>query len=279
MPELPEVETVVRDLRPLLVGQTIAKVTVGPNKLRRAWDKKWTPRLLQQTVTMIRRRGKWIIVELGSGECLLVHLGMTGQFTMGERDAELLNHTHLIFDMDGESKQLRFRDPRRFGSVDLFANVEAVEQFLNQRLGPEPTDVEAVYFIERLSKTTRSLKAILLDQTVVAGVGNIYADEALHRSKLHPEQRGNSLTKPAVERLRQAIVTVIEFAIECRGSTIRDYIGGSGLKGGFQNEFQAYGRTGLPCLTCGTAITMVRVAGRASHYCPKCQRLKTRRHE
>ena len=245
MPELPEVETVVRDLRPLLVGQTIAKVTVGPNKLRRAWDKKWTRRLLNQIVTAIRRRGKWIIVELDSGECLLVHLGMTGQFTIGESSAELLNHTHLVFDLRDGLKQLRFRDPRRFGSVDLFANVADVELFLNERLGPEPTDVESVYFRERLSKTARTLKAILLDQTVIAGVGNIYADEALHQSKIHPERRGNSLTKPAIERLRQAIVTVIEFAIECRGSTIRDYIGGSGLKGGFQNEFQAYGRTGI----------------------------------
>ena len=146
-----------------------------------------------------------------------------------------------------------------------------MQQFLGDRLGPEPFDIPAESFHADVTSTNRTLKAILLDQSIVAGVGNIYADEALHRAGLHPEQRGKLLTMSQVNSLRIAITTVITHAIDNRGSTIRDYIGGSGLRGNFQNEFRVYGLDGTPCPTCQTTIEVLRVAGRSSHFCPTCQ--------
>jgi formamidopyrimidine-DNA glycosylase len=270
MPELPEVETVVRDLRPLLVGRRIAAVRAGKLRLRRPWDRRWAGRLVGTAVQAVRRRGKWIILDLDAGARLVVHLGMTGQFTMHPAADPIPDHTHIVFDLDGE-RQLRFRDARRFGSVELFPDEPTVQKYLAGKLGPEPTEIDPAAFRDALRRTTRTLKAILLDQTVVAGVGNIYADEALHRAGLHPQQRGATVTPAEADRLRAAITAVIADAIARRGSTIRDYVGGSGLRGGFQTEFRVYGRTGDPCGMCATPIEVVRVAGRSSHYCPHCQ--------
>ena len=273
MPELPEVETVVRDLRPLLVGRRFAAVRVGKRKLRRPWKRDWAARLVGATVEGVRRRGKWIVLDLGAGPRLVVHLGMTGQFTVAPTVDPVPDHTHLVFDLDGGTQQLRFRDTRRFGSVELFADEAAVRAFLADRLGPEPSEIDSAAFREALRRTGRTLKAVLLDQAVVAGVGNIYADEALHRSGLHPQRRGRTVTDAEAERLREAVATVIADAIAGRGSTIRDYVGGSGLRGGYQDEFRVYGRTGEACPACSAAIEVVRVAGRSSHYCPGCQRI------
>jgi formamidopyrimidine-DNA glycosylase len=269
MPELPEVETVVRDLRPLLVGRQLLNLELGV-ALRRPWDEEWTPHVIGRTVEAIQRRGKWIILELNSTGRILVHLGMTGQFTVVEASQPRPDHLHVVFSLD-VGRELRFRDTRRFGSVEYYANAQVLDAFLAERLGPEPFEIPIEHFRNALQKTARTLKAILLDQTVVAGVGNIYADEALHRSGLHPESRGRDLTQKQILKLKEMITLVITHAIENRGSTIRDYIGGSGLKGEFQNEFRVYGRTGEPCLACEEPIEMVRVAGRSSHYCPKCQ--------
>ena len=272
MPELPEVETVVRDLRPLVVGRTILGVEVGDRKLRRPWDAAWAARLAGVRIEAIRRRGKWILIDLSGGARLVVHLGMTGQFTAVPTLALRPDHLHVVFALSG-LVELRFRDVRRFGSVELVADEAAAAAGLDAKLGPEPFDIPPDGFYAAVTGTTRTLKALLLDQSLVAGVGNIYADEALHRAKLHPETRGTQLTKPQVTRLREAIAAVIAHAIEKRGSSIRDYIGGSGLKGGFQHEFRVYGRTGDPCTTCGAPIQRVRVAGRSSHFCPQCQRV------
>ena len=272
MPELPEVETVVRDLRPLVVGRTILGVEVGDRKLRRPWDAAWAARLTGVRIEAIRRRGKWILLDLSGGARLVVHLGMTGQFTAVPVLALRPDHLHVVFALSG-LVELRFRDVRRFGSVELVADEAAAAASLDAKLGPEPFDIPPAGFYAAVTGTTRTLKALLLDQSLVAGVGNIYADEALHRAKLHPETRGTQLTKPQVTRLREAIAAVIAHAIEKRGSSIRDYVGGSGLKGGFQHEFRVYGRTGDPCTTCGAPIQRVRVAGRSSHFCPQCQRV------
>jgi len=270
MPELPEVETVVRDLRPLLTGRRLTVIHVGKAKLRRPWKAAWGKKLTGSTISSIRRRGKWIILDLDPAAHLIVHLGMTGQFTVNTVNVPTPDHTHLVFTLD-DGNELRFRDVRRFGSVEWFAHADDVNHFLGERLGPEPFDMPAKQFHESLMSSKRTLKALLLDQTVVAGVGNIYADEALFRAGLHPECRGNAMTAKDCDRLRLAIVVVLTKAIESRGSTIRDYIGGSGLRGGFQDEFTVYGRTGEPCVKCNTPIERIRVAGRSSHYCPQCQ--------
>jgi formamidopyrimidine-DNA glycosylase len=282
MPELPEVETVVRDLRPLLAGRTIRAVRPSKQKLRRPWKAAWSGAVVGLRVESVRRRGKWILVDLisrdpeGSAPLLRVHLGMTGQFTVAAADAERPDHLHLAFALD-DGRELRFRDPRRFGSAELFADREVVDREMNEELGPEPFGLDADYFRAAVRGSSRNLKAILLDQTVVAGVGNIYADESLFLARLHPGRKGKTLTPAESDRLREAIEVVLTKAIEGRGSTIRDYVGGSGLRGGFQNEFAVYGRTGEPCRACGTAVECVRLAGRASHYCPECQRISPQR--
>jgi formamidopyrimidine-DNA glycosylase len=271
VPELPEVETVVRDLRPLLVGRRLGSVVVSQHSLRRPWSRDWAPRLAGRRVEAVRRRGKWIVLALDRDLHLVIHLGMTGRLTVevaAERPAE---HTHLTIDLGG-GRQLRFRDVRRFGSATLFAGADSLERFFEaSSLGPEPFDCDPVDWRDKFRRTTRSLKAVLLDQRVVAGVGNIYADESLFVARLHPARKGNALSVAEAERLRRAVGTVLKRAIERRGSTIRDYVGGSGRRGGYQDEFRAYGRTGDPCQRCGTPIQRVRLAGRATHYCPRCQ--------
>lgn len=281
MPELPEVETVVRDLRPLLTGCGIRSVRHSVHKLRRAWRPEAASRVIGTRIESIRRRGKWIIVDLrgpdGNEPRLIIHLGMTGQLTVVPSESDLADHVHLVFELDSKC-DLRFRDIRRFGSADFCANELAVEGFFKERiLGPEPFELDPEYFRKAFRSTSRSLKAILLDQTVVAGVGNIYADEACFRAQLHPGKKGKSLKLDECDRLREAVAEVLERAIESRGSTIRDYVGGSGLQGGFQSEFNVYGRTGEPCKTCATAIQCMRLAGRSSHYCKRCQPLRARR--
>ena len=316
MPELPEVETVVRDLRPLVVGRAVRGVRHGGKKLRTAWEPAWDAAVVGRRVEGVRRRGKWIVVELeknltppppsrnGKGEpirnpprdrCgspplaplsvsgrgrgrgssggprLIVHLGMTGQFTAVDADVPAPDHLHVVFDLDG-GRELRFRDPRRFGSLTLHADEAAVGAFFTANgLGPEPFGLDAEYFRTAVRGTARTLKALLLDQRLVAGVGNIYADEACSRAGLHPGRTGASLTRGDADRLREAVEAVLTAAVAGRGSTIRDYVGGSGLRGGFQHEHRVYGRTGEPCGACATAIERVVLGGRSSHFCPKCQ--------
>jgi formamidopyrimidine-DNA glycosylase len=271
MPELPEVETVVRDLRPLLTGRTITDVRQSKHKLRRPWKPAWNAEATGMLVEGVRRRGKWILVDLSRSAVLRIHLGMTGQFTVVPADTPKPDHLHVVFALDNGT-ELRLRDPRRFGSAEYFPDRAALETEMNAELGPEPFGLDADYFRTAVRGTARNLKAILLDQTVVAGVGNIYADEACFRAALHPGRTGKSLAPGECDRLRAAVEAVLTKAVESRGSTIRDYIGGSGLRGGFQNEFAVYGRTGDPCPVCGTTIACTRYAGRASHFCPVCQK-------
>jgi formamidopyrimidine-DNA glycosylase len=273
VPELPEVETVVRDLRPHLVGRRLARVHAGRRALRRKWSPAWARQITGRPVRDITRRGKWILLDL-DGPWLLVHLGMTGQFKVVPVGSLKEDHTHLIFGLDDGVTELRFRDIRRFGSVSLFAGRDLLEQFFQKSgLGPEPWDLAPGYWRTCFAKTSRCLKAVLLDQRVVAGVGNIYADESLFEAKLNPSILGKDLPSPKAQSLRRAVVAVLERAINCHGSSIRNYVGGSGLEGEYQNEFRAYGRTGEPCPRCRTPIERVVLAGRATHFCPRCQRL------
>ncbi len=270
MPELPEVETVARDLRPRLRGRTITAVRRGPAGLRRPWDRAWDAALTGARVEGVRRRGKWILIDLAEARLLRVHLGMTGQLTVVPANEPEPDHLHLVFPLD-DGSELRYRDVRRFGSVEYFPDRAAVETEMNRELGPEPFGLDPDAFRTAVTGTARNLKAVLLDQSVVAGVGNIYADEACFRARLHPGRTGKSLRPEECNRLRDAIEAVLTRAVASRGSTIRDYVGGSGLEGRFQTEFAVYGRTGEPCPVCRTPIACVRLAGRSSHFCPVCQ--------
>ncbi len=270
MPELPEVETVVRDLRPLLTGRTITAVRRGKLKLRRPWAAAADALVVGAAVAGLRRRGKWILLDLAGGQALRVHLGMTGQLTVAPAAEADPDHLHFGFRLDGPG-ELRFRDPRRFGSVEFCPSAADAAAALDAVMGPEPFGLDPPAFRAAVGGTGRNLKAVLLDQAVVAGVGNIYADEACFRAGLHPARTGNSLTAAECDRLRVAIEAVLARAIEGRGSTIRDYVGGSGLRGAFQHEHAVYGRAGEPCPACAAAVACVRLAGRSSHYCPNCQ--------
>jgi formamidopyrimidine-DNA glycosylase len=271
MPELPEVETVVRELRPSLLGRRITSVWKSRHSLRRSWKRAWNAQLEERTIRDVRRRGKWIVVDLDDGRRVLLHLGMTGQLTVHALEEVERDHTHLIVGLDGD-RQLRFRDIRRFGSASLFAGEAELTAFFDAMgLGPEPFDLPPGHWKKHMAATARCLKAVLLDQRVVAGVGNIYADESLFLAKLHPERRGCDLKPAESARLGRAVAAVLTSAIERRGSTIRDYVGGSGLQGEYQNEFRVYGRTGEPCPRCRTPISRIRLAGRSTHFCSECQ--------
>ena len=271
MPELPEVETVVRDLRESLVGRTFQSVRIGRKRLRRPWSSAWSRQLIGCTVAGVQRRGKWILIDLG-GPWLVAHLGMTGQLRVVPTIAPRQDHTHVIGCLD-RGLELRFRDPRRFGSISYFADQAGVDAFFTaDRLGPEPFALDPAGWRESLKRTHRCLKAVLLDQTVIAGVGNIYADEALFEARLHPTLTANGVTLHQADALRRAVVRVLKRAIARRGSTIRDYLDGNGKAGGYQHEFRVYGRTGQPCSRCKTPVASIRLAGRSTHFCSGCQR-------
>lgn len=272
MPELPEVETVVRTLRPALVGRTVQAIRCGTHRLRTPWQSSWNKHILGSTIIEINRRGKWILLALSIPDYrLIVHLGMTGRLLIQPKHHPKTDHTHLVFSLDG-NEQLRYHDPRRFGSVTL-AHSQDQHRFPQEAvLGPEPFDLTTPYFQQCMMKAQRNLKAILLDQSVVAGVGNIYADESLFEARLNPRRLGASLNVKEADLLRKAIVKVLRRAIESKGSTIANFYFGNEESGGFQHEFKAYGRTDEPCYRCKAPIKCIRLAGRSTHYCPGCQR-------
>jgi len=274
VPELPEVETVVREVRPCVIERVITRLWVGKKSLRRTWSPAWNKALLGQRIMEVRRHGKWIFVLLGNERIVVIHLGMTGQLTVVPAALTKASHTHVVFGLDDTEVELRFRDIRRFGSVALLPPACTIEGYLQEiKLGPEPFLVIGDYWRAQLIATRRCLKAVLLDQRVVGGVGNIYADESCFSARLHPARLGQSLSRREVGRLATAVPAVLNRAIDKRGSSIRDYVGGSGLRGSFQDEFCVYGRTGEPCVRCGKEIQVTRLAGRSTHYCPRCQKV------
>jgi formamidopyrimidine-DNA glycosylase len=272
MPELPEVETVVRTLRPHLVGRKIRSVETGKHHLRQRWQAGWNVLLVGCTIDDLQRRGKWILLELSrSGHRLLVHLGMTGRLYLQPKAAERAKHTHFVFPLDDGMEELRFLDPRRFGSVQV-TTTNGAHRFPGEaELGPEPFALERKSFFESLQRSKRCLKAILMDQKVVAGLGNIYADEALFEAKLPPTRLGTKITSSEGERVRKAILKVLQRAIDSKGSTIANFYYGDNQSGGYQNQFRVYDQTGKPCRRCRTPIKRIRLAGRSTHFCPNCQ--------
>jgi formamidopyrimidine-DNA glycosylase len=267
VPELPEVETVISSLQQPLTGCRIKGIRAGKKALRRPWSSGWEKRLVDRRILGVCRRGKWIILELDRGLGLIFHLGMSGQLTVAGANQAVADHTHVVLTLDRGDQELRFRDARRFGSVKLLEGHAALDSFFDTLgLGPEPWDLEPRPWYERLAATTRCVKAVLLDQCVLAGVGNIYADESLFEARLHPFRTGHDLTRAEAERLRRAIITVLHRAIECLGTTFDSVYPGGGYK------CRVYGQTGKPCPRCGTPIVRIRLAGRSTHYCPKCQK-------
>ena len=274
MPELPEVETIVADLRPHLAGRTIISCDLlFPTIVRHPEPEVFIDAVAGMGITALRRRGKYILIDLENDLVLVVHLGMTGQLRLVKPDAPLLSHTHAVFALDN-GLQLRYRDPRRFGRLLLGTEVSLLVAKKMPRLGPEPIDpafaAEELY--RRLRKRRTAIKAFLLDQASVAGVGNIYADESLHRARLRPDRLAGSLSRKSAQRLHESLRDSLLVAIANRGSSVDTYRDAWGEIGGQQEKLLVYGRAGEPCFTCGRPLALIRIAGRSTVFCRRCQR-------
>jgi formamidopyrimidine-DNA glycosylase len=273
VPELPEVESVRRRLAPLLEGRRLERVEISDGRLTRPFDPDQVARELEgERIVAVDRRGKYLIVRFESGRALLIHLRMTG--SLRHAPAESLPddpHRRAVVRLD-DGSDVAYRDVRRFGTW-LLLEAGDVTRYVDERVGREPleTSFRARDLGARLAHRRAPVKAAILDQRTLAGIGNIYADEALWRARVHPLREARSLSEGEVQALHRSIRRTLEHGIARQGSTLRDYALPDGGSGEMQHEFKVYGRTGEPCDRCGTPIEKIRVGGRGTWYCPTCQ--------
>jgi len=282
MPELPEVETVVRGLCLSLPGRAVVEVRLGKTDFVDN-PAEIAERLPGARIASVTRMGKFICVGLESSAaqasphsqfCLIIHLGMTGQLKVIRAGESVAPHTHVFFALD-DGCELRYTDIRRFGRMLLIAET-ALGEFKG-RLGMDPLEIGAEDFCRHIGSRGARVKALLLDQKVLSGIGNIYADESLFRARLHPARIAENLTKKQLLALHKKVRQVLEEAILFRGSSISDYVDSEGKRGKFQLRHRVYQRDGKPCFRCKAIIKRVIVAGRSSHFCPRCQPAPHRR--
>ena len=272
MPELPEVETTVRGLAPVVLGQRIARVLLRRADLRVAFPPDLGQRLTGATVTGMGRRAKYGLIDTDRGDTMVFHLGMSGKWRVDA--AELERHDHLVIETDA-GRTLALNDARRFGQVDLWPTAEVTDYPAFRVMGPEPLGpgLTAAYLHRALAGRVASIKAMLLDQRIVAGLGNIYVCEALFLAGISPKRAAGSVSRPRLERLIVAIRAVLEDAIAAGGSSLRDYRRPDGDLGYFSKQFHVYGREGLPCDNgCGGVVARYADGGRSTWWCPRCQR-------
>jgi formamidopyrimidine-DNA glycosylase len=281
MPELPEVETVARGLRQTVLGRRILSVTLGKT------DFIDDPAALEQhlpgrRIDAVERYGKFMLLRLSAAEggtraaangdaapaSLLVHLGMTGQIAPSPAAQPLEKHTHVCLLLD-DGRELRYVDARRFGRIAYLTEIPLAEELAG--FGVDPLEVSKEEFANRICRRRARIKALLLDQSVLRGVGNIYADESLWRAKIHPGQLGVKLSRKQAETLRRVLQDILRKAIVLRGSSISDFLDAEGEPGEYQRHHRAYGREGKNCYRCKTRIRRAIVAGRSSYFCPRCQ--------
>lgn len=283
MPELPEVETIRRGLATHVVGRRIERVEGGRERtVRRTSREALIDGLSGVCITGANRRGKYLLCSLDSGEWMMIHLRMSGRVLVAQHGATRPPHTHVVLhlapDTTHEAQELWFVDPRTFGEVVVFDPVRVASDVPElARLGIDPLvdDFSSEVLYELLHPKRGSLKAVLLDQHVVAGIGNIYADEILHLARLRPSRVPARLSRATIDRLYRAIVDVLNSAVELGGSTLTDaqYVDLDGTSGNYQSQHRVYGRAGQSCLSCGEArIAQTVVSGRTTCYCPRCQR-------
>jgi formamidopyrimidine-DNA glycosylase len=277
MPELPEVETIVCGLRKRLIGLEFSEVEVGLERCVQGSKKSFIASLRGRKILRAERQGKNIILHLSGGMALRVHLRMTGRLRFVPARAPMEKHTHVIFSFQGQLCQLRFVDSRQFGR--LCVEKKGIGDKLRSLadLGPEPFDISEKDFIRRTQLKHRAIKPLLLDQKFLAGVGNIYADEALHRARIHPRRRADSLGEEVLPRLYHGLRRILREAIRAGGTSVRTYVDTSGSSGAFQHSLRVYGREGKACRFCGSPIVRERVGGRGTFFCPRCQPLRQRR--
>lgn len=280
MPELPEVETVRRGLTKLVEGSTIKSVDVLYPKMVNLPPKDFENALKGKKIDRIDRRGKYLLIRLSDHLTIVSHLRMEGKYDVEPDGAPLDKHTHVVFHLT-DGRELRYNDTRKFGRMNLVDTGTEMSVAGLKTIGPEPTEQALTldYMTAIFKKSRKVIKPFLLDQSNIAGLGNIYADEVLWLSKINPKQPVNSLKPAQIKRLRKNIITEIQMAIDGHGTTVHSYSTAYGEAGNFQNHLNVYGKQGEPCPRCGTKIVKIKLAQRGTHYCPKCQPLRGEKHE
>ncbi len=274
MPELPEVETIRRSLERRVLLRTIQRVDVRETRFRVPIDAPGLARkLLRRRITAAARRSKYLLLHLDDEQVMVVHLGMSGSLVLSPESAPLPRHAHVVLRLDG-GEELRFIDPRRFGMLFVVPDRDALSR--DPRLvaiGPEPlsADFDLAYLRRRACRVRKPVKNFLLDSTVVAGIGNIYACESLFAAGIHPRTPAGRLSGERLRRLHGAVLTVLRGALRSRGTTLQDYRDSDGRPGANQRRLRVYGREGEPCLACRHPVRRVVQAGRSTFYCPRCQ--------
>lgn len=283
MPELPEVETVRTGLAPSMEGHVIVSADVNRPDLRWPFPENMAQRLTGARVNALRRRSKYVLADLDTGETLIIHLGMSGRMTVSGDPLGQFHHDHpapekhdhVVFHMDNGAR-ITFNDPRRFGAMDLANTAQLDDHWLIKPIGPEPLGnaFDEPYLVEKLNAKNTPIKTALLDQRIIAGLGNIYVCEVLYRARINPKRKAGALSAGRVASLVPIIRDVLSEAIAAGGSSLRDYRQADGELGYFQHGFQAYDREGDPCQTldCTGTIARITQSGRSTFYCPKCQR-------
>ena len=269
MPELPEVETIVRDLKERVIGAGIQGVDFLNGSVWRN-GKPLSRSLIRKRITNIERMGKNILIHLSNNRTLVIHLKMTGRLTFEDSGTPRAKHTHFVIKLD--SGELRYNDVRRFGYLDLVESSKLDRVDYLAQLGPDPLLISESEFIRIIRSKRRIIKSLLLDQSIISGLGNIYTDEALFQAGIHPRRISSSLSRKRSGRLHQTIVEILKAAIEGRGSSVGDYVDGSGLPGFYQERHMAYGREGQPCFQCSRHIKREIIGSRSAHFCSRCQR-------
>lgn len=275
MPELPEVETVRRGLTQLVEGSTIKTVDVLYPKMINVSPEEFQAALRGKQIMKIDRRGKYLFIRLSDNLTIVSHLRMEGKYDVEPEGSPIDKHTHIIFHLT-DGRQLRYNDTRKFGRMNLVDTGTEMQVAGLKTIGPEPTedDLTVAYMKKIFAKSHKVVKPFLLDQSNIAGLGNIYADEVLWLSKINPQQPVNTISLAKIKLLRKSIIAELNKAIAGHGTTVHSYSTAYGEAGNFQNQLNVYGREGEPCPRCGTKIVKIKLAQRGTHYCPKCQPLR-----
>ncbi|KRN29743.1 fpg protein [Lactobacillus selangorensis] len=275
MPELPEVETVRRGLTRLVIGKKIAAIELIYPKIVTGDSKQFKQQLTGQTIEAIDRRGKYLLFRFSNGLTMVSHLRMEGHYHLAvSKEEPLEKHTHVIFRFT-DGTELRYLDSRKFGRMQLIlTGTEASVPGL-AKLGPEPTEAafKKAAFYQQLQRHHKAIKTTLLDQTAVTGLGNIYVDEVLWLTFIHPETPANELTRAQTDFLHDTIIRELDWAITLGGTTVHSFVDANGNAGAFQKKLHVYGRKGEPCDRCGTPIEKIKVGQRGTHFCPSCQKI------
>ncbi len=273
MPELPEVETVAQGLRKRALGRRILAVEVRHTGVIKGSSDEFTERITGRRIAAVHRKGKVIVVVLeaegAEKRFLMMRLGMTGQVTLQPSEAPLEPHTHVLLALDDGCEAIRFRDARRFGNLRVLDR-EQIETLLGT-LGPDAREITEAEFFAAMQDRRGAIKSWLMNQRMLSGLGNIYADEALHRARIHPLAQPGRVSPEAARRLYRSIRRVLDRAVNLQGTSFRDYIDIDGQAGNFAMRLKVYGREGEPCRNCRTLVKRIVIAGRSSHFCPRCQ--------